>query len=182
MSKSSVNPSKAIVSIQLRSEQETCDLAKKLALALQTFFLKNPSASLHIDLIGDLGAGKTTLTRYLLNALGHQGKVKSPTYALCEPYQISLKRDSSIDFLSVHHFDLYRMTYAKEWIDAGFRDAFSEPGICLVEWPEKAEGTLSVTDLTIQLSANPDDEQSRLATLMGSTQSGHELMNLMESS
>ena len=181
MSKSSVNSSKAIASIQLGSEKDTSDLAKKLALAFEAFFLRNPSASLHIDLVGDLGAGKTTFTRYLLNALGHQGKVKSPTYALCEPYQIHLKSHSDHP-LTVHHFDLYRMTYAKEWIDAGFRDAFSEPGICLVEWPEKAEGTLSATDLTIQLRTDSDDEQSRLATIMIASEQGQALMNLMESS
>jgi tRNA threonylcarbamoyladenosine biosynthesis protein TsaE len=180
MPKSSLNPPKESALIPLPLEKDTEHLAQQLAMALKALFEKNPSTCVHIDLVGDLGAGKTTLTRYLLNSLGHIGKVKSPTYALCEPYEISIHGA----LISVHHFDLYRMTYPKEWIDAGFRDAFSQPGICLVEWPEKAEGTLSATDLTIQMDADfahsAQEHGNRSAKLLSWSDVGHQLLNLIK--
>ena len=81
----------------------------------------------YIELRGDLGAGKTTLVRHLLRALGVQGRIKSPTYAVVEPYELP--------DLNVWHFDFYRFSDPREWADAGFRDIFASPGPKLAEWP-----------------------------------------------
>ena len=109
-----------------------------------------------IALHGDLGAGKTTLVRHLLRALGVEGRVKSPTYAVVEPYELPN--------LNIWHFDFYRFGDAREWEDAGFRDIFASPGLKLAEWPEKAAQVLPVIDLDITLSALPDGaRQVRLA-------------------
>ena len=97
-----------------------------------------------IALHGDLGAGKTTLVRHLLRALGVQGRVKSPTYAVVEPYELPN--------LNIWHFDFYRFGDAREWEDAGFRDIFASPGLKLAEWPEKAAQVLPVIDLDITLT------------------------------
>ena len=154
----------------LSSEVETAEIASKFALAISTLLKESNSSktatnlALHISLIGDLGAGKTTFTRYLLKALGHQGKVKSPTYTLCEPYQLVM---GSYEF-SLHHFDLYRMRYAEEWLDAGFRDTFSNPGICIVEWPEKAEGTLPAVDAELHLTMNDDESRELIIKAISS--------------
>ena len=75
--------------------------------------------------------------------------MKSPSYALCEPYSITVAQHS----IALHHFDLFRMRSALEWQEAGFADLFAAPGLCLVEWPEKAGDTLPVFDLSITLKA-----------------------------
>jgi tRNA threonylcarbamoyladenosine biosynthesis protein TsaE len=143
----------------LSSEAQTAAIAEKLAGVMSALIKKsnsnklNTAVALHLSLIGDLGTGKTTFTRYLLKALGHTGKVKSPTYTLCEPYELSTDGTK----FSLHHFDLYRMRYAEEWLDAGFRDTFSNPGICIVEWPEKAEGTLPAVDAELHLTMQDDE-------------------------
>ena len=103
---------------------------------------------LAIYLHGDLGAGKTALTRALLHAAGHAGHVKSPTYTLSEPYTVQLDGQS----VNVIHFDLYRMGSAEEFLDAGFREDFDGRNICIVEWPEKAEPVLPPADLNIYLN------------------------------
>jgi tRNA threonylcarbamoyladenosine biosynthesis protein TsaE len=161
-----------IPSRTLASEQDTEAFALKLAKQIQkVFHVKNNDLdkALHFSLVGDLGVGKTTLTRHLLRSLGHVGKVKSPTYGLCEPYQLTTNVKNNANemaqtILPFHHFDLYRMSYAKEWMDAGFRDTFSEPGICMVEWPEKAESTLPQADWVISLSTNDDETRSLMIT------------------
>lgn len=173
-----------IPSRTLTSEQDTEVFALKLVEQIQHHFqTKNNhlGKALHFSLVGDLGAGKTTLTRHILRSLGHTGKVKSPTYGLCEPYRVKLKVRNDTNntnkiietILPFHHFDLYRMSYAKEWMDAGFRDVFSQAGICMVEWPEKAEGTLPSADWIITLSTNDDD--SRSITVTSQTDIGDEL-------
>jgi len=123
----------------LHEEAGTLALGAALARVLQ------PGLVLYLH--GELGAGKTCLTRALLHAAGYQGRVKSPTYTLVEPYQISLHGKP----LEVLHFDLYRMTSPEEFIEAGFREHFDSERICIVEWPEQAAGLLPVADIDIFL-------------------------------
>lgn len=136
--------------------------------------------TIHIQLSGDLGAGKTTLSRAVLRALGHAGKVRSPTYTLCEPYEVS-RADGSP--LTVYHFDLYRFADPEEWIDAGFRDCFAEPALNLVEWPEKAGRLLGEPDLHVLLQSDSRGQNpapggadagadARMATLRAYTPTG----------
>jgi len=107
-----------------------------------------------IHLRGDLGAGKTTLVRGLLRALGHAGRVKSPTYTLVEPYELS-----SLHF---YHFDFYRLKNKEEWEQAGFREYFNGEALCAVEWPERAHGLLAPPDLDIELRFEDEHRCARL--------------------
>jgi len=120
--------------------------AEKLAAAL----LPTPDAV--IELHGPLGAGKTTFTRLLLRALGVQGRIKSPSYAVMESYELPSGGTAS-------HFDFYRFGDPREWEDAGFRDVFAAPGLKLCEWPEKAAGQLPPADLQLHIDLLPDDRR-----------------------
>lgn len=119
-----------------------------------------------IELHGDLGAGKTTLVRHLLRALGVTGRIKSPTYAVVEPYELPN--------FNVWHFDFYRFSDPREWEDAGFRDIFASPGLKLAEWPEKAGALLPRADLAIHLEVQSDE--SRRVTLTAHTATGEALL------
>jgi len=114
-----------------RQEAETADLAKRLAVSLGLSMTQNPESHLNISLEGDLGAGKTTFARYLIQGMGHSGRVKSPTYTLCEPYPIQINNQR----FTIHHFDLYRMRDPLEWQEVGFSEHFDLPGFCVIEWP-----------------------------------------------
>lgn len=112
-----------------------------------------------ITLHGDLGVGKTTFVRHLLRALGVQGRIKSPTYAVVEPYETPAG--------AIWHFDFYRFSDAREWEDAGFRDLFAAPGLKLCEWPQRVEQLLPIADLQVHLVAL--DEHQREVQLMAQT-------------
>ncbi len=159
--------SKASLNQYCRQEADTAQLAGAFAASLERFISQNPGSHLNISLEGDLGAGKTTFARYLIQSLGHEGKVKSPTYTLCEPYPISKNGQT----FTVHHFDLYRMRDPLEWQEAGFAELFDVPGFCVIEWPEKAEGTLPGFDIQIQLAAGAE-ENERTIKINAITQSG----------
>jgi tRNA threonylcarbamoyladenosine biosynthesis protein TsaE len=141
-----------------RQEAQTASLAKDFAASISRLLSKNPNAHLNISLEGDLGAGKTTFARYLIQGMGHEGKVKSPTYTLCEPYPLQIGSKT----FTAHHFDLYRMKDPLEWQEAGFGEYFDVPGFCLIEWPEKAEGTLPAFDIQISLSAGIQDDERNI--------------------
>ena len=119
-----------------------------------------------ITLHGDLGAGKTTLSRHLLQALGVSGRIKSPTYAIVEAYET--------DSFPIWHFDFYRFNDPQEWEDAGFRDIFASAGLKLVEWPQKADGLLPQADLDLHLLT--EGETARRVTLQSHTPLGAALL------
>ena len=108
-----------------------------------------------IELHGTLGAGKTTFTRHLLQALGVQGRIKSPTYAVLESYEVSGAASS----LFIWHFDFYRFKDPQEFEDAGFRDVFAGMGLKLAEWPEQAAGLLPVPALRMELTLLDGDQR-----------------------
>ncbi|WP_446892556.1 tRNA (adenosine(37)-N6)-threonylcarbamoyltransferase complex ATPase subunit type 1 TsaE [Acinetobacter sp. NS4_7] len=138
--------------LALNNEQDTQNLAQVLA----THFRSGV-----IYLIGDLGAGKTTLSRYFLQHLGHQGAVKSPTYTLVEPYQIQGQ--------DIFHFDLYRLNDAYELELMGIRDYLETPNaLFLFEWPSKGGDEIPPADLIIAIKKS-EDELSRSATLNSSS-------------
>ncbi len=125
-----------------------------------------------IELHGDLGAGKTTLVRHLLRALGVQGRVKSPTYAVVEPHEAPGQGGG--EAFNIWHFDFFRFNDPREWEDAGFRDIFASTGLKLAEWPEKAEGLLPKADLLVRIETLGDE--SRSVTLVAQTPTGQELL------
>ena len=141
------------------SEDDTAAFAQQLAQWPQ---LRHAYITLH----GDLGAGKTTLVRHLLRALGVTGRIKSPTYAVVEPHESAQ--------MPVWHFDFYRFDDPREWEDAGFRDIFASEGLKLAEWPEKAAALTPPADLAIHIEAI-DDLQRRVA-LRAHTQAGADLL------
>ena len=130
----------------LPDESATAGLGAALAQSLE------PGLSIHLR--GDLGAGKTALVRSILRGLGFQGRVKSPTYALVEVYEVSR--------LHLHHFDFYRFHDPREWIDAGFRESFGGETVSLVEWPEKAGDLLPLPDVEIELTTSGSGRNASL--------------------
>lgn len=128
----------------------TRDLSNEAAtLAFAAQLAKVICPCLIIYLHGDLGAGKTTLVRGTLQALGYEGKVKSPTYTLVESYEILSKVYSRFN---LYHFDLYRFNDDEEWENTGFRDYFNAQSVCIIEWPEKAQQVLPAADINIFLT------------------------------
>ncbi len=119
-----------------------------------------PGRVLHLS--GDLGAGKTTLVRGLLAGLGYAGRVKSPTYTLVEPYNLSS--------LNLYHFDFYRLKNSAEWLASGFQDYFTADSVCVVEWPERVGAQLAPPDLSIRLEFAA--EAGRTAELAGHSTAG----------
>lgn len=122
--------------ILLPDEASTHALARRLA--------ERFPAPLTVHLSGDLGAGKTTLVREWLRALGHSGPVKSPTYTLVESYALGA--------MACHHLDLYRVVAADEIEAAGLLDVLLEPALIFVEWPERAAGCIPLPQVSIRLA------------------------------
>lgn len=145
----------------LADESETLALGATLAPFLH--------GGMVVYLSGELGAGKTTLARGILRALGHAGRVKSPSFALVEPYKLSR--------LYLYHFDFYRITDPSELEDVGFREYFNPDTVCLVEWPERAEGMLPPPDLRIDLEVAGSGRKARIEA---GTEAGRLCLKRME--
>lgn len=128
------------------------DEAATLALGAAIARVLRPGMTVFLE--GNLGAGKTTLTRGILRGLGFTGRVKSPTYTLVEPYTVSN--------LYLYHFDLYRFGDPSEWEDAGFRDYFNPQSVCLIEWADKAEGLLPKADWIVEMAPEADGRRCRI--------------------
>jgi tRNA threonylcarbamoyladenosine biosynthesis protein TsaE len=143
----------------LRSEEETAALGAELAALL--------TPGLVVFLYGDLGAGKTTLVRGLLRAVGIAGTVKSPTYTLVEPYRAA--------YLAINHFDLYRLRDPYELEEMGIRDYLHGDAICLVEWPEKGYPVLQDCDLAVTLAPGGSPSE-RIAQLRARTKRGESIV------
>ena len=156
-----MNNSPIVKTLVWPDEAATAAFATQLAAALTRANL-NACIALH----GDLGAGKTTFVRHLLRALGVEGRIKSPTYAVVEPYTVTAGE--------VWHFDFYRFSDPREWEDAGFRDLFASPGLKLCEWPQNAAGVMPTPDLEIDLQV--DDAEQRHVQITALTPVGQELL------
>jgi tRNA threonylcarbamoyladenosine biosynthesis protein TsaE len=146
-----------VLTAYLPDEDATLSLGAALAQVLE------PGVVIYLD--GDLGAGKTTLVRGVLRALGHAGAVKSPTYTLVEVYKLSR--------LDLHHFDFYRFHDPREWIDAGFRESFNGRIVSLIEWPRKAGSLLPPADIEIALEPS---RTGRSVSLRSSSPRGEEAL------
>lgn len=145
------------LTFQLNNEDETIAVGQKLARHIQ--------APLTLYLTGDLGAGKTTLSRGLIQGLGHKGAVKSPTYTLVEPYELA--------GVEVYHFDLYRLNDPEELEFMGIRDYFTDSSLCIVEWPDKGHGLLPDADIHLHLNYVNQGREIQIRAL---TESGKKLL------
>ena len=141
----------------LADEAATIAFGQRLAKAINSKGL--------LTLSGNLGSGKTTLSRGLIQSYGHSGGVKSPTYTLVEPYEIGEKR--------IYHFDLYRMEDPEELEFIGLWDYLTQEALIIIEWPEKAFGVLPPADLAIQLEPQ---EKGRKITLSANTLAGETML------
>lgn len=136
---------------------------------LATNIAQHLSAPLVLYLNGDLGAGKTTLSRLMIQSLGYSGNVKSPTYSFVELYPFSR--------LYLYHFDFYRFHSPFEFEEAGLIEYFNEKSVCLVEWYQKAKGFVPQADLSCNLSVADCDENARYVELLAHSAKGKECLS-----
>jgi tRNA threonylcarbamoyladenosine biosynthesis protein TsaE len=158
MSESSL--SSAPFNIQLIGEQAMVDFGGQLA--------KTCAGGAVIFLEGDLGMGKTTFSRGVIQGLGHEGAVKSPTYTLVEPYLINGRE--------AYHFDLYRLGDPEELEYMGIRDYFGDDKLCLIEWPEKGRGVLPPADLVVRIAVSHIGEDGRELNVTALSDAGRQII------
>ncbi|MBV2090157.1 MAG: tRNA (adenosine(37)-N6)-threonylcarbamoyltransferase complex ATPase subunit type 1 TsaE [Candidatus Thiodiazotropha sp. (ex Ctena orbiculata)] len=151
-----------MIELRVTGEAEQEALGRRLAL--------NCRPPCIVYLVGDLGAGKTTLTRGFLRGVGYQGRVKSPTYTLLEPYELGS--------ISCYHFDLYRLADAEELAYLGIQDLLTDDAVMLIEWPEKGQGGLPAADLLVKIE---HDGLSRQVTIEGVSDRGSEIIQEIQS-
>ena len=149
----------------LPDETSTIAVGTELAKAIKN----DLNQGVIVFLNGELGAGKTTLTRGFIRGMGHEGNVKSPTYTLVEPYELPPWQ--------VYHFDLYRLADPEELEFMGIREYFNRHSCCFIEWPEKAAGFISEPDLIIHLSYQGEQ---RHIDLQASSSIGAVLLALLD--
>ena len=154
------------ITLHLRDVAATDALGDALAAAIEKSIDDVVAHGLQINLAGDLGAGKTALVRAVLHRLGVAGPIKSPTFALLEPYAVS-----RLDF---YHFDFYRLKRPEEFSHAGFRELFGPGRVCIVEWPERAGSRLPTGDISITLTLNGD---GRVAAINTASQLGNSCLS-----
>ncbi|HET8849852.1 MAG TPA: tRNA (adenosine(37)-N6)-threonylcarbamoyltransferase complex ATPase subunit type 1 TsaE [Marinobacter sp.] len=148
----------------LKDEAETERLGSELARAV-----RGAGGGVTVFLEGDLGMGKTTLSRGVMRGLGHEGAVKSPTYTLVEPYE-HLEPP-------VYHFDLYRLGDPEELEYMGIRDYFETACFCLIEWPERGHGVLPEPDLDVYLER---EGSGRSLVMLARSERGAKLLDMIE--
>lgn len=153
------------IEIKLVDENATIALGKKLAEIVK----HEVNQGIVVYLNGDLGAGKTTMTRGFVQGMGHTGHVKSPTYTLVEPYELPPWQ--------VYHFDLYRLADPEELEYMGIRDYFNGNSCSFIEWPEKGQGMIREADFIINLSYSGEQ---RIAQLVGGTVLGEQVLSALK--
>lgn len=151
----------------LVDEEATVAFGKKIADAVKNEL--NHGVVVYLN--GDLGAGKTTLTRGFVQGMGHSGNVKSPTYTLVEPYELA-------DW-QVYHFDLYRLSDPEELEFMGIRDYFNSQSSCFIEWPERGQGVLANADIVIDLAYQGEQRE---ICITGKSELGCQLVSLLSHS
>ena len=155
------NSELTVLNLSLDTEEDTHQFGALLG--------KNLNAPLVCYLRGDLGVGKTRLVRAVIQSLGYDGNVKSPTYTLVEPYHLQ--------GVNIYHFDLYRISDPEELDFLGIRDYFDHQSISFIEWPDKGKGWLNAADLSILLEFNGDGRKIQLS---GLTEKGINLLNKLK--